>query len=165
MSHDAFKAERRAGAKTREDGGEVGEAGALAAHAGIDLKVDGQRIWLRSGSASSGLKRVELPGFPRDRRQLELDGSRGLAGKDATHYEDARLGTQRARDDAFFNTGDTEPVRSGADDRRSAECEGVAVSIGFDDGEKIGMWSGEAEEKTEVFLEGASANLDPAGTH
>ena len=41
----------------------------------------------------------------------------------------------------------------------------MTVGIGFDDGEKIGVRSGEAGEKTEVFLECAGANLNPAGTH
>jgi len=39
----------------------------------------------------------------------------------------------------------------------------MAVGVGFDDGEQFGVRRGEAREKAKVFLESASANLNPAG--
>ena len=50
-----------------------------------------------------------------------------------------------------------------ANDRGSAESERVAVGVGLDDGEQLGVRSGEASEKAKVFLESAGANLNPAG--
>ena len=54
MGHDAFKPERRTGAEAGEDAGEIAEACALAAHAGVDLKMDGHGACLRSGGARGG---------------------------------------------------------------------------------------------------------------
>ena len=164
MRHHAFKPQRRAGTEAREDCGELAGPDALAAHAGVDLKMDGQRAGLRAGGARGGLQFVELPELPGDGRELELNGGRGLAGKDAADDEHARVGTQGARDDAFFHAGDAQPPRSGAHHGRSAESERVAVGVGLDDGEQFGVRRGEAGEKAEVFFESAGANLNPAGT-
>ena len=43
MRHHAFKAERRARAEARKDRGQIAGQHALAAHAGVDLKMNGQR--------------------------------------------------------------------------------------------------------------------------
>ena len=164
MRHHALKPQRRAGAEAREDLGEIAGADALAAHAGVDFKVDGQRAWLRSGGAGGGEKLVELPGLPGDGSELKLNGGRRLAGKHAADDEHAGFGTQGTRDDTLFHAGDAEPVGAGTNDGRSAESERVAVGVGFDDGEQLGMGRGEAGEKAEVLFESAGANLNPAGT-
>ena len=54
MRHDAFEAKRRAGLEAREDCGELAGPDALAAHAGVDFKMDGHGARLRARSASSG---------------------------------------------------------------------------------------------------------------
>ena len=79
MRHHAFKAQRRARTEAREDLGEIAGADALAAHAGVDFKVDGHGTGLRSGGAGGGEKLVELPRLPRDGSELKLNGGRGLA--------------------------------------------------------------------------------------
>ncbi len=163
MRHDALKPQRRAGTEAREDCGEIAGADALAAHAGVDFKMDGHGARLRARSASSRDQLVELPRLPCDRSELKLDGGRGLAGKDAADNKHPSLGTQRASDNAFFNAGDAEPFCAGTSHGGSTERERVAVGVGFDDGEKFGVGRGEAREKAKVFLESAGANLNPAG--
>ena len=163
MRHHAFKPQRRAGTEAREDCGQITRANALAAHTGVDFKMDRDGALLRARSASSRDQFVELPRLPRDWSELKLNGGRGLAGKDAADDEHACLGAQSAGDDALFNTSNAQPFCAGADHRRSTERERVAVGIGFDDGEEFGVRRGEAREKAKVFLESAGANLNPAG--
>ena len=164
MRHHAFKAQRRARTEAREDLGEIAGADALAAHAGVDFKVDGHGTGLRSGGAGGGEKLVELPRLPCDGSELKLNGGRGLAGKHAADDEHPGLGAEGTGNDAFFHAGDAEPFCAGANNGGSAESERVAVGVGFDDGQQFGVRRGEAGEKTEVFLESAGANLNPAGT-
>ena len=94
-----------------------------------------------------------------------MNGGRGLAGKDAADDQDARLGTQGPRNDALFNAGDAEPFCAGTHDGRGAESERVAVGVGLDDGQQLGVRRGQARKKAEVFFESAGANLNPAGAH
>ena len=53
MRHHAFKPQRRAWPEAREDCGEIAEASALAAHAGVNLKMDGHGTGLRSGGTET----------------------------------------------------------------------------------------------------------------
>ena len=163
MRHHAFKAQRRAGTEAREDCGEIAGADALAAHAGVDFKMDGTEPCCEPAARAAARQLVELPRLPCDRSELKLNGGRGLAGKNAADDEHARLGAQGAGDDAFFNTGNAEPFCPCANNGGSAERERVAVGVGFDDGEQFGVRRGEAREKAKVFLESAGANLNPAG--
>ena len=164
MRHHAFKPERRTGTEAREYGGEAAGACALAAHSGVDFEMDGQRVRLRSSGACGGEQLVELPRLPGDGRQLELNGGRGLAGKDAADDKHASIGAQGASDNAFFHAGDAEPLCAGTHDGWSAESERVTVRVGFDDGQQFSVRRSEAGKKTEVRFESAGANLNPGGT-
>ena len=62
-----------------------------------------------------------------------------LTRKNTTHHEDADLGAQSARRNAFFDAGDTQPARSGANSSRCAKGQRVAIGIGFHNGQNIGM--------------------------
>ena len=146
VRHDAFEPEGRLGPEAREEWGKVVEADALAAHAGIDFKVNGKGASAQPGGVCGGFKIVELRGLPGDGCEVVLDDGRGLAGKDAGDDQHARIGAESARGDAFFDTGDAEPAGAGANDRGSAESERVAVGVGLDDGEEFGVGCGEAEE-------------------
>ena len=85
------------------------------------IKMNGHGARLRSRGACGGEKFVELPGLPRDGCQLELNGRRGLTGKDAADDEHAGVRAQSAGDDAFFDAGDAGPLCAGAQRRERRE--------------------------------------------
>ena len=165
MRHDALKPERRTGAKVREDCGEAHSG----RRPGGSCRCRFRDGWAMSPAAlprrARRLRARRVAGLPRDGRQLELNCGCGLAGKDAGNDEHASLRAKRARGNALFHAGDAEPLRSRAHGGRSAESQRVAVGVGLDDGEQLGMGSGEARKKTVVLFESAGANLNPAGAH
>jgi len=62
MGGDAFKPERRLDGEAGEKRGQAGKAGALAAHAGVDFKLDGERADTEVGGTRGGLEHVEMAG-------------------------------------------------------------------------------------------------------
>ena len=135
--------------------------GSLAAHAGVDFKMNGEGANIRS--ARGGFKFIELPGIPDDGSEFVADDIVCLAREDAADYEDTCVGAKTARFDAFFDAGDTKPASSGANSGGSAELERVTVGIGLDDGEEFNLRASEVGKKTIVIFESAGADFDPAG--
>src|SRR5208282_4019928 len=72
MRHHALKPQPRTGPEASNDCIEVIGANALAAHARVELKMDGHGAWLRSHGACGGQKLVKLPRLPCDRCELKL---------------------------------------------------------------------------------------------
>src|SRR6185437_1400994 len=136
----------------------------LPAHAGIDFEVNGNRAGCSPGSPPGKLQLIELPRLPGNGGQAVCDQSRGLSGENATDDQDAdfRTGAYRARGNPFFYAGDAQPARSGAHRGWGANPQRVTVGICLDDGQHLGVGSGEALKKTIIVLQGLSANLNPA---
>ena len=87
VGHQAFDLERKLWPKTGCDCGQIVEGDALAAHAGVNFKMDGEGFL---GCGAGGFcKLFDLPWIPDDWREAVLDNRRGLAGESAAHEKNA----------------------------------------------------------------------------
>ncbi len=104
-----------------------------------------------------------MPWLPDDGCEIVADQVCALAGEDSADDEDCGIGTTGTGGDAFFNAGDAEPAGAGAGGGGRAEGEAVAVGVGLDDGQQLGVRSGDAGEEAEVIFESLGIDFDPAG--
>ncbi len=136
---------------------------ALAVHAGVDLNM---YLLLLQGSEG-----FDLPGCPDDGREAVLGDEAGLAGDRAAHDEDLRSATafgaepclleRGANACAFGCVGDTEPTGAGAGQHRGALRGAVAVGVGLDDCEDLGLRICRVLNDAEVAGETFLGDLDP----
>ena len=115
----------------------------------------------------NSFKIVQLSEFPDNRGQAVLNERLTLAGKDASQDDhpnrNLRFRTDCTRGHALFNAGDTEPTSTRVHQGRNAECKGVTIGIGLDNGQKLHIGSDQTLEKAKVVFKGAGTNLNPAG--
>ncbi len=147
VGHQAGEAKLGTRCDEVEESAEVGaDADALAGHAGVDLKVNGERgVCGRCGFAEMG----ELIEGRDDRGEAVADDGLGFVGEGGggAHDEDVRLpgvgdagfAEDRAGEAAFGGVGDSEPLRAGVGQDLRAGGDAVTVGVGFDDREEGGV--------------------------
>src|SRR5580698_9665987 len=113
VGHDGFKAEWGQWVEPGENVVKRGGVCALAAHASVNLEMDGQRARLKARGTGRIDELVELPGLPCDGSEPVLDDRVGLAGKDTGDDQNLRGRAECAGGDTFFHAGDAEPLRAG----------------------------------------------------
>lgn len=152
MSEDAFDAEPGVGFKRGEERVEF-EAwwDSLAGHASVDFDVDGDGC---VGFVSGG-EPVDVLGEPDDRGEVLFEKEWYVFGEGSGQGDDAGLagsggGEGFADTFALGCIGDTEPGSSEASEDGGAEVRGMAVGVGFDDGQNGGVGSGDLLERVVV---------------
>src|SRR5215469_60936 len=163
MRRYGFEAKGQLVVESRENRRQVVEARALAAHAGVDLKMDGQRSGSDRRGTGGALKLIEMTRVPGKRSEVVRDECVALAREDAADDEDARPRADGAGFNALFNAGDSEPLGTGAHCRGRADRESMAVGIGLHYSQALGVGAGDTAENAVVFLERAGRYFDPAG--
>ena len=162
VSEDAFDVEFGVGFERGEEGVEFGAGrDSLAGHAGVDLDVDGEG---GVGFVCRG-EPVDVLGQPDYGGEVLFEDGRDVFGEERGHREDAGLwgsgGGENFADACTLGcVGDTEPGGSEAGEDGCAEFGGVAVGVGFDDGED-GGWTSGVLERVVVGSEALRRDLHP----
>ena len=141
------------------------QAHPLAAHAGVDFQMHGERTSAKARLVRSAFQFVQLPRLPGHGGQVVTHNSLSLAGKNAANHQNPRLGAERAGGYTLLDAANAQPACAGAHHSRSANAERVAIGVGLDDGQQLRMGRGQGREKPVVVFQEAGVNLNPAGAH
>lgn len=165
VGHDGFEAELGCVFEELEERVEVcSGCDALAGHSGVDFEMDRDGLRREIGAAGGGGELFQVVRLPDGWSEAMLQKRFRFAAPETGHDVDARLGAERADGYALFDGGDAEPLCAFGDDPGGAEFDGVAVGVGFDDGDEGDGRAGERAEGAVVVEQAGARDFCPDGT-
>ena len=137
---------------------------ALAGHAGVDFEMDGDGLRREAGAASGVGQEFEVEGVPDNGGEAMGEDGVCLVVPETGDDEDVEGWAEGADGDGFFDGGDAEPLCAFGGEPGGTEFDGMAVGVGFDDGDEGNGRAGERAEGAVVVEQAGAGDFCPDGT-